>query len=36
LIQLFAATPEGRDPRRQELIRRVLDDFGRLAGEAEP
>jgi hypothetical protein len=25
LIQLFAATPEARDPRRQELIAKVLD-----------
>jgi hypothetical protein len=30
LIQLFAATPEARDPRRQELIAKVLDDFARL------
>ena len=36
LIQLFAATPDGRDPRRQELIARVLDDFARLSNEAEP
>jgi hypothetical protein len=36
LIQLFAATPEGRDPRRQELIAGVLDDFARLSNEAEP
>ena len=35
LIRLFAATPEGRDPRRQELIARVLDDFARLSNEAE-
>jgi hypothetical protein len=31
LIQLFAATPEARDPRRQELIAKVLDDFTRLS-----
>ena len=31
LIQLFAATPEGRDPRRQELIANVLYDFTRLS-----
>ena len=30
LIQLFAATPEGRDPRRQELISKVLEDLTRL------
>jgi hypothetical protein len=31
LLQLFAATPEARNPRRQELIVKVLDDFARLA-----
>jgi hypothetical protein len=31
LIQLFAATPEARDPRRQQLIAKVLDDFTRLS-----
>ena len=31
LIQLFAATPEGRDPRRQELISKVLEDLTRLS-----
>jgi hypothetical protein len=31
LIQLFAATPEARDPRRQELIAKVLDDLARLS-----
>jgi hypothetical protein len=31
LIQLFAATPEGRQPRRQELILKVLDDLTRLS-----
>jgi hypothetical protein len=31
LIALFAATSEGRDPRRQKIIASVLDDFARLA-----
>ncbi|HMD65205.1 MAG TPA: hypothetical protein VKG22_00975 [Stellaceae bacterium] len=31
LIQLFAVTPEARDPRRQALIANVLDDFTRLS-----
>jgi hypothetical protein len=31
LIQLFAVTPEARDPRRQELIANVLDEFDRLS-----
>jgi hypothetical protein len=31
LIQLFAATPEARYPRRQELIATVLDDLARLS-----
>jgi hypothetical protein len=31
LIQIFAATPEARDPRRQELIAKVLDDLARLS-----
>jgi hypothetical protein len=35
LIQLFAATPEARDPRRQELIAKVLDDFTRLSRSSE-
>ena len=30
LIQLFAAPPEARDPRRQELIAKVLDDLARF------
>ena len=34
LIQLFAATAEGRDPRRQRLIASVLDDLERLAADA--
>jgi hypothetical protein len=32
LIELFAVTPEARNPRRQELIARVLDDLARLSG----
>jgi hypothetical protein len=35
LIQLFAATPEARDPRRRELIAQVLDDFSRLSRSPE-
>lgn len=31
LIQLFAVTPEAQDPRRQQLIAKVLDDFDRLS-----
>ena len=31
LIELFAATPEARNPRRQELIAKVLDDLTRLS-----
>ena len=31
LIELFAASPEARDPRRQKLIARALDDLNRLA-----
>ena len=31
LIQLFAATPEAQDPRRQQLITRVLDDLARFS-----
>jgi hypothetical protein len=34
LIQLFATTPEARDPRRQELIARVLDELARLSSES--
>jgi hypothetical protein len=34
LIELFAATPEARDPRRQDLIAKVLGDFVRLSGKA--
>ena len=31
LIELFAATPEASDPRRQKLIARALDDLCRFA-----
>lgn len=31
LIQLFAATPDAQDPRRQQLITAVLDDLIRLS-----
>lgn len=34
LINLFAATPEARDPRRKELIAQALDDLVRLCGHA--
>jgi hypothetical protein len=30
LIELFAATAEAQDARRQKLIKTVLDDFARL------
>jgi hypothetical protein len=30
LLQLFAATPEARDPRRQRLIARTLDGLARF------
>ena len=33
LLNLFAATPGGQDPRRQKLIAAVLADFTRLGGE---
>jgi hypothetical protein len=33
LISLFAATESGQDPRRQTLIKAVLDDFSRLSGK---
>jgi len=33
LLNLFAATIEAQDPRRQKLIAAVLDDFTRLSGE---
>ena len=35
LIQLFAATPEARDPRRKELIVHTLDDLTRLCDRAK-
>jgi len=31
LIELFAATPDAQDARRQALIKSVLDDFTRLS-----
>ena len=34
LIQLFAATPEAQDPRRQELIAGVLDDLARFFNDS--
>jgi hypothetical protein len=34
LIQLFAATPDAQDPRRQELIATVLGDLARLSDQA--
>ena len=34
LLNLFAATPGGQDPRRQQLIAAVLADFTRLRGES--
>lgn len=33
LLNLFATTPAGQDPRRQKLIAAVLADFTRLASE---
>jgi hypothetical protein len=33
LLSVFAATPSGQDPRRQTLIKAVLDDFSRLSGD---
>lgn len=30
LLQLYATTSEAQDARRQELIKRALDDLGRL------
>lgn len=33
LLNQFAATPAGQDPRRQKLIAAVLADFRRLSGE---
>src|ERR1700740_2770952 len=34
LIQLYAATPEGRHPRRQEVILKVLEDLTRLSSSS--
>ncbi|HEX6015705.1 MAG TPA: hypothetical protein VFY87_28655 [Geminicoccaceae bacterium] len=34
LLTLYAATSEGRDPRRRKIIQAVLDDFTRLSGDA--
>jgi hypothetical protein len=31
LLQLFAATPEAQDPRRQALIARTVEDLDRLS-----
>jgi hypothetical protein len=31
LIELFATTPEARDPRRQKLIEHVLEDLNKLS-----
>jgi hypothetical protein len=37
LLNLFAASVDAQDPRRQKLIATVLDDFERLSGEpADP
>lgn len=33
LINLFAATPAGQDPRRQQLVAAVLADFEHLGAE---
>ena len=32
-LNLFAASIDAQDPRRQKLIGAVLDDFSRLSGE---
>lgn len=36
LLELFAASPAGQDPRRQRLIESVLDAFTRLSGGEAP
>lgn len=36
LLKLFAATAIAQDPRRQQLIQRVLDDFKDLSEESPP
>ena len=33
LLSVLGATPSGQDPRRQTLIKAVLDDFSRLSGD---
>jgi len=35
LLNLFAASMDAQDPRRQKLIAAVLDDFSRLSGDAD-
>ena len=35
LLSLFASSPTAQDPRRQELIARVIEDFIRLSSAAE-
>lgn len=36
LIQLFAVTPEAQNPRRQQLIAKVLDELARLSDQRFP
>jgi hypothetical protein len=36
LITLFAATPEGKDPRHRKLIASALDDIQRLSRKTPP
>jgi hypothetical protein len=36
LLELFAATPEAQDPRRQKLIAAVISDFGKLSTPETP
>jgi hypothetical protein len=33
IIQLYAGTPDGQDPRRRKLITSALDDLARLADQ---
>ena len=35
LLSVLGATPSGQDPRRQTLIKAVLDDFSRLSRDTE-
>jgi hypothetical protein len=35
LLRLFQATSQAQDPRRQELIAKVLEDFKRLSGDSD-